>query len=90
MPHIVIFIHKFISALQHLKHYCHTYYWNAAERSILSVHPIIATRNDKRKENSCFTKNNSYACVDMFVKLLYMCRLHSRKNNSYVIIKGCL
>ena len=41
MPHIVVFIHEFISALQHLKHYCH--YWNAAERSILSVHPIIAT-----------------------------------------------
>ena len=35
MPYIVVFIHEFISALQHLKHYCH--YWNAAERSILSV-----------------------------------------------------
>ena len=23
MPHIVIFIHEFVSALQHLKHYCH-------------------------------------------------------------------
>ena len=23
MPHIVVFIHKFFSALQHLKHYCH-------------------------------------------------------------------
>ena len=22
-PHIVVFIHEFISALQHLKHYCH-------------------------------------------------------------------
>ena len=42
MPRIVVFIHEFISALQHLKHYCH--YWNAAERSILSVHPIIATQ----------------------------------------------
>ena len=41
MPHIVVFLHEFNSALQHLKHYCH--YWNAAERSILSVHPIIAT-----------------------------------------------
>ena len=47
MPHIVVFIviHEFISPLQHLKakalQYCH--YWNAAKRSILSVHPIIAT-----------------------------------------------
>ena len=23
MPHIVVFIHKFFSVLQHLKHYCH-------------------------------------------------------------------
>ena len=49
----------------------------------------------KWKENSCFqlsqvTMNNSYACVDMFVRLLYMYRLHTRKNNSYVIINGCL
>ena len=23
MPHIVVFIHEFVSVLQHLKHYCH-------------------------------------------------------------------
>ena len=42
MPHIVIFLHEFFSAVQHLKALL-SYYWNAAERSILSVHPIIAT-----------------------------------------------
>ena len=49
----------------------------------------------KQKENSCFklsqvTKNNSYVCVDVFVRLLYTYQLDTRKNNSYVIINGCL
>ena len=45
MPHIVVFIHKFFSGIQcapALKALL-SYYWNAAERSILSVHPIIVT-----------------------------------------------
>ena len=41
MPHIVIFIHKFISVLQHLKHCCHII---GTEHSVSgSVHLIIAT-----------------------------------------------
>ena len=35
------------------------------------------------------TKKNSYACIDMFVRLLYTYQLHTRKNNSYIIINGC-
>ena len=34
---------------------------------------------------SQITKNISYMCVDIFVRLLYMYLLHIRKNNSYVI-----
>ena len=35
-------------------------------------------------------KEEFLACVDVFVRLLYMYKLHTRKNNSYGIINGCL
>ena len=54
MPHIVIFIHKFISALQHLKHCCH----------------IIGTEHSVSASNHCNSHVHGYSKKAYILKYL--------------------
>ena len=54
MPHIVIFIHEFISALQHLKHCCH----------------IIGTEHSVSASNHCNSHVHGYGKKAYILKYL--------------------
>ena len=54
MPHIVIFIHEFVSALQHLKHYCH----------------IIGTQHSVSASNHCNSNVHGYGKKAYILKYL--------------------